>query len=123
VFTICQVVAQKSDPGRRALIDGNILPMLLQLAADTNGTNVTNACHVLNALAHTGSYRSELISVGVREAMTRITRSVQLNNLRKRILSDDILSPFRKSTINNKSDKREAQEAAKRVILTLKSSQ
>jgi hypothetical protein len=80
-FEICQLIAQNSDPGRRVLMDGNIVPILVQLSADTSASNVVNSCNVLNALAHTGTYRSEL--VGVRDAMERITKYVSVDHAKK----------------------------------------
>ena len=76
VFEICQLIAQKSDPGRKALIDGKALPVLLRLVADTIANNVIRACDLLKVLAQTGTYRSELRSAGVKDAMDRITRCV-----------------------------------------------
>jgi hypothetical protein len=80
-FEICQLIAQNSDPGRRALIDGNIVPVLVQLSTNTLASNVVNSCNVLNALAHTGTYRSEL--VGVKDAMERITKYVPVDHAKK----------------------------------------
>jgi hypothetical protein len=74
VFRICQVIAQNSDPGRKALIDDGILPVLLRLATNHIASNVINACKILKALAHTGTYRQELITAGVKDAMQQITR-------------------------------------------------
>jgi hypothetical protein len=76
VFEICHLIAQRSDPGRRALIKEEVLPVLIQLAADKTASNVLGACNLLKALAHTGTYRSELMQAGVKEAMGRITRRV-----------------------------------------------
>jgi hypothetical protein len=74
VFQICQLIAQNSDPGRKALIDDGILPVLLRLATNHIASNVVNACKILNALAHTGTYRQELITAGVKISMQQITR-------------------------------------------------
>jgi hypothetical protein len=74
VFQTCQLIAQNSDPGRKALIDDGILPVLLRLASNHIAGNVLNACKILNALAHSGTYRQELITAGVKDAMQQITR-------------------------------------------------
>jgi hypothetical protein len=68
------MIAQLSDPGRKALIDNEILPVLLRLANDHTPSNVLNACKILRALAHTGTYRPELITERVKPAMQQITR-------------------------------------------------
>jgi hypothetical protein len=68
------MMAQNSDPGRKVLIDNNILPVLLHLAVDRSPNNVIDACNVLNALAHTGTYRQKLISAKVKDVMKNITR-------------------------------------------------
>jgi hypothetical protein len=75
-FQICEEIAQKSDFGRKALIDGEILPVLLRLATNNIGTNVINACKVLNALAYSGTYRETLIEAGAKKIMEQITRCV-----------------------------------------------
>jgi hypothetical protein len=74
VFQICEQIAQKSDSGRQALIDSQILPVLLRLTANHIGSNVVNACKILGALAHSGTYRQTLIEAGVKKAMEQITR-------------------------------------------------
>ena len=74
VFDICRMIAQNSDPGRKVLIDRGILSVLLCLAADRIPNNVVNACKILNALAHTGTYREELILAKVKDVMQNITR-------------------------------------------------
>lgn len=76
VFQICQLIAQNSDPGRKALIDENILPVLQCLATDHIASNVISGCQLLNALAHTGTYRQEIIDAGVKNVMQQITRYV-----------------------------------------------
>jgi hypothetical protein len=75
-FQICEEIAQKSDAGRKALIDDGILPVLLRLAKNHIGVNVVNACKILNALAHSGTYRETLIEGGAKKVMENITRCV-----------------------------------------------
>ena len=75
-FKICQEIAQKSDSGRKALIDDDILPVLLRLATSHIGTYVVNACDILNALAYSGIYRETLVEAGAKKAMERIARCV-----------------------------------------------
>ncbi|KAF8337678.1 armadillo-type protein [Amanita rubescens] len=101
-FQICSEIAQKSDFGRKALIDDEILPVLLRLATNNIGTNVINACKVLNALAYSGTYRETLIEAGVKKVMEQIT------------------SLFHPSTLTNSRDKTKAQDAAKQVLKTFK---
>ena len=74
VYEICQLIAQRSDNGRKALIEQNILPVVLQLVASQSLYHIDNACGILKALAHSGTYRAELITTGVKAAMDRITR-------------------------------------------------
>jgi hypothetical protein len=74
VFQICQLIAKNSDPGRKALIEENILPILRHLAINHIASNVISACELLNALAHTGTYRREIIAAGVKTVMQQITR-------------------------------------------------
>jgi hypothetical protein len=76
VFQICRLIAQKSDPGRKALIDENILPVLESLASDRTASNVIGGCQLLNALAHTGTYRQEIINAGMKTVMQQFTRYV-----------------------------------------------
>jgi hypothetical protein len=73
-FRISQRIAQHSDPGRKALIDSGVLPVLVRLVNDRITTNVTNGCKILDALAQTGTYREELLAAGVKNALERITR-------------------------------------------------
>jgi hypothetical protein len=73
-FQICEEIAQKSDSGRKALIDEGILPVLLRLATNHIGTNVVNACNILNALAYSGTYRQTLIDAGAKKVMKQIMR-------------------------------------------------
>jgi hypothetical protein len=77
-FQICSEIAQQSDFGRRALIDGGILPVLLHLATNNIGANVINACKVLDALAYSGTYRETLIEAGAKKVMEQITRCVSI---------------------------------------------
>ncbi len=75
-FKICQEIAQKSDSGRKALIDDGILPVLLRLATSHVGAYVVNACKIFNALAYSGIYREILVEAGAKKAMERIARCV-----------------------------------------------
>ena len=77
-FQICSEIAQKSDFGRKALIDGGILPVVLRLATSNIGINVVNACKVLNALAYSGTYRETLVEAGAKKVMEQITRCVYI---------------------------------------------
>jgi hypothetical protein len=123
VFQICQSVAQDSDTGCRALIENNVLPVLVQLAADKLASNVISTCELLNALAYTGTFRSELISAGVKTAMERITRYVAKPEMACQRSLSAIPSPISKSTLNDKSDKKVAQTAAKSVLSALEMKQ
>jgi hypothetical protein len=89
LYAICQLIAQRSDNGRKALIEQNILPVVIQLTTSQNVYHIDNACSVLKALAHSGIYRSELINAGVKAAMERITRSVTLNAPCNHLLTKD----------------------------------
>ncbi|KDR80999.1 hypothetical protein GALMADRAFT_222596 [Galerina marginata CBS 339.88] len=104
VFQICQGIAQKSDTGRRALIEAGILPELSSLASSRMAPEVINACNILKALAHTRVFTHDIISAGLKTSMENIT------------------SPFRKSTLQSKEDKSRAQAAAKEALEMLKSS-
>ena len=73
------MIAQNSDPGRKVLIDKGMLSVLLQLAVDRSSVNVIYSCKILNALAHTGTYQKELISVKVKDVMHNITRYCNIN--------------------------------------------
>jgi len=116
------LIAQNSDLGRETLIDEAILPVLVRLAADKLAENVVRACDLLKALAHTGTYRSELISAGVKDAVERITRYVATCGLEQYTdISRIGCSVFSKSTLSNKSDKLRAQHAARGVISVLNS--
>ena len=74
VFDICQLIAQKSDDGRRALVDADILPELSLLASSQKVIEVVSACKILRALAHTGTFRNAIISAGLKKTMENITR-------------------------------------------------
>ena len=74
VFEICEIIAQKSDPGREALINANILPGLSHLATSQKFIEVISACRILKALAHTGTFRSNIISAGLKDVMKGITK-------------------------------------------------
>jgi hypothetical protein len=74
VFEICQLIAQKSDDGRQALVDANVLPELSILASSQIATEVVSACKILKALAHSGICRNAIISAGLKKVMENITR-------------------------------------------------
>ena len=86
-FQICSEIAQKSDFGRKALIDDGILPVLVRLATNNIGSNVVNACQILNALAYSGTYRETLIKAGAKKVMEQITRCVSIFFAKERILN------------------------------------
>jgi hypothetical protein len=75
VFDICEIIAQ-SEQGRKALIDRKVLQMLSRLAVDNSAQNVIGACKILKTLALSGTFRSALLSAGIKEDMERITRYV-----------------------------------------------
>ena len=74
LFDICQLIAQKSDEGRKALVDADILSELLYLANSQKAIEVISACKILKALAHSGTFRNNIISAGLKKAMENITR-------------------------------------------------
>ena len=74
VFEICEIIAQKSDSGRQALIDAEVLPELSSLAISQKVTEVLGACKILKALAHTGTFTNDIISAGLKDVMKGITR-------------------------------------------------
>lgn len=74
IFHICQLIAQHSDAGRQALINAQILPELSCLASSQIAIEVISACKVLKALAHTGTFRQDIISAGLKTSMEHITR-------------------------------------------------
>ena len=74
MFDICQLIAQKSDDGRQALVDEDILPELLYLANSRKAVEVVSACKILKALAHTGTFRNAIITAGLKKSMESITR-------------------------------------------------
>lgn len=57
-------------------MDEGALPVLLRLSASHVASNVINACKIVDALAFTGTYRKEIISSGLKNAMEHITRYV-----------------------------------------------
>ncbi|RDB26380.1 hypothetical protein Hypma_006519 [Hypsizygus marmoreus] len=102
VFHIGHLIAQSSDAGRKALIEEKILGALLELTKSRVASHVVHACQILKALAHSGSHRQDIVSAGLKDAMEHIT------------------SPFRKSSLEHKEDKKVAQAAAKEVLQTLR---
>jgi len=102
VFEICQLIAQKSDNGRQALVDANVLPELSILANSQTAIEVVSACKILKALAHSGIFGNKIITAGLKKSMENIT------------------SPVRRSTLHSKEDKRLAQASAKEVLETMK---
>jgi len=102
VFEICQLIAQKSDDGRQALVDANVVPELSILASSQTAIEVVSACKILKALAHSGKFGNFIISAGLKKVMENIT------------------SPVRRSTLHSKEDKRLAQASAKEVLETMK---
>ena len=119
VFDICQELAQQSDDGRKALVDGGVLLELSDLATSQIAIEVISACKIIKALAHTGTFANVIISAGLKDVMDSITRYKFdiLSSERYLIL---YTSPFRKSTLQLKEDKQRAQASAKEVLQTLK---
>ena len=75
MFDICQLIAQKSDDGRQALVDADILPELSHLVTTSQkATEVVGVCKILKALAHTGTFRNIIIEAGLKKAMENIIR-------------------------------------------------
>ena len=74
MFDICQLIAQKSDDGRRALVDADVLLELSYLASSQKAIEVVGACKILKALAHTGTFGNAIISAGLKKTMENITR-------------------------------------------------
>ena len=74
MFKISKFIAENSEIGRRAMINGGILPVLMALASDACAANVITSCTILQSLARPGIYRSELVEAGVEKAMKAITR-------------------------------------------------
>lgn len=123
VFRTCRLIAQNSDPGRKALIDAGILPHLSILASSQIPLEVVSACQILKALAHTGTFRQNIISAGLKASMEHITRLAPfLANPTSAWLMMIHCSPIRRSTLRFKEDKILAQAAAKEVLETLKAS-
>lgn len=94
IFQICEKIAQKSDPGRKALIDDGILPVLLRLATNHIGTNVVNACEILNALAYSGTYRQTLIDADAKKVMEQITRYIYIFTKTQTCLIEPLLAVY-----------------------------
>ena len=74
MFEICQLIAQKSDDGRKELLDADILPELSYLASSQKAIEVLSACKILKALAHSGTFRNAIITAGLKKSMENITR-------------------------------------------------
>lgn len=74
VFEVCQELAQKSDDGRKALVDAEVLPVLLSLSSSPILFEVIGACKILKALAHTGTFTTDIVSARLKDAMESITR-------------------------------------------------
>ena len=74
VFNICELIAQKSDEGRQALVDADILPELSHLSSSQKAIEVVSACKILKALAYSGTFRNTIITAGLEKAMEDITR-------------------------------------------------
>jgi hypothetical protein len=109
VYEICQLIAQRSDLGRQALIKQNILPVLIQLAAVQMADDVVNSCKILKSLAHSGTYRSELLGAGVKASMDRITRCVAIHGTsyhQRRLNNHVVHFTNRHSPISRKKQRR-----------------
>ena len=74
MFNICELIAQKSDEGRQALVDADILPELSHLSSSQKAIEVVSACKILKALAYSGTFRNTIITAGLEKAMEDITR-------------------------------------------------
>lgn len=115
VFEICEIIAQKSDPGRQALIEAKVLPELSSLATSQKAIEVISACKILKALAHTGTFRKDIISAGLKDVMKGITRYNFCAFTRLQFLMS-FASPLHKSTLKSKEDKQLAKASAKEVL-------
>jgi hypothetical protein len=115
VFEICEIIAQKSDPGRQALIDAKVLPELSSLATSQKVAEVISACKILKALAHTGTFRNDLISAGSKDVMKGITRYKFCAFTRRQHLMS-FASAFQRSTLQFKEDRQLAKASAKEVL-------
>jgi hypothetical protein len=84
---------------------------------------VVNACNIFNALAYSGIYREILVEAGAKKAMERIARCVFCIFGKMKTCLIEVPSPsvFYPSTLTNSQDKSKAQEAAKHVLKTFKS--
>ncbi|KDR76392.1 hypothetical protein GALMADRAFT_140093 [Galerina marginata CBS 339.88] len=101
-YDILLVISQNSDAGRQSVIEAGILPILTRLATGQKVENIINACNLVTALVHTGTFRQAVVDVGMKKVM------------------EDITSWFHKSTLANKADKKLARDHAKEVLLALK---
>lgn len=119
-FKICEEIAQKSDSGRKALIDDGILPVLLRLATSCTGSYVISACKIINALAYSGTYREVLVDAGAKKVVERITRRVFYISGKMKASLIEVSSLFYPSTLTNARDKGMAKDAAKQAIKTFK---
>lgn len=57
-------------------MDEGALPVLLRLSTSNVASNVINGCKIVDALAFTGTFRKEISSSGLKNAMEHITRYV-----------------------------------------------
>ena len=121
VLEICQLIAQKSDDGRRALMDAKILPELSYLIGSQKAIEVVSACKILKALAHSGTFKNAIILAGLKKGMKKIAKITRYNF--SAFSSQQYLtfygSPFRRSTLYSKEEKRLVQSYAKEVLETL----
>ena len=74
VFEISMLIAENSEPGRSAMINEGILPVLVALSSDACAQNVITSCTILQSLARPKIYRRKLVEAGVEKAMKAITR-------------------------------------------------
>jgi len=78
---ICQLIAQQSDAGRQALIDAKVLVELSRLIRSPIALEVISACKILKSLAHTGTFRQNIISAELETSIKHITRYDSFDNL------------------------------------------
>jgi len=76
-FDILLVVSQNSDEGRQFVIEEGILPMLIRHAKGQEVGNVVNACNVVVAILHTGTFRQVVVDAGIKKVMEDITGYVR----------------------------------------------
>ena len=112
------MIAENSDVGRKTLIDAGVLTVLLHLTTSSTVNLVVGGCDIVKCLMHSGVYRQKIITAGLREAMERITRCVLVSACV--LLIQNNTSIFHKSSLRSKADRKDAQEAAKAVLLTFK---